>query len=73
MIGILVFLFWKESLGTISYLGLAIVGLLLAYEHNLIRPEDMSRANTAFFTINGWISILLFLSTMIDLLWSVPG
>ena len=73
MIGILVFLFWKESLGTISYLGLAIVGLLLAYEHSLVRPKDMSRANTAFFTVNGWISILLFLSTMIDLLWSVPG
>ena len=73
MIGILAFLFWKESLGMISYLGLAIVGLLLAYEHNLVRPEDLNRANTAFFTVNGWISVLLFLSTMIDLLWNMPG
>jgi 4-hydroxybenzoate polyprenyltransferase len=68
MIGILAFLFWKENLGTISYCGLAGVGLLLAYEHSLVRPEDLSRANTAFFTINGWISIFLFVSTTIDLL-----
>jgi len=68
MIGILVFLFWKEGLGTICYVGLAVVGLLLAYEHSLVRPGDMNRANTAFFTVNGWISILLFVSIMIDLL-----
>jgi len=68
MTGILAFLFWKEGLGTISYIGLAVVGLLLAYEHSLVRPGDMSRANTAFFTVNGWISILLFVSAMIDLL-----
>ena len=67
MLGILGFLFWREGLGTISYLGLAIVGLLLAYEHSLVQPRDLSRANTAFFTINGWISVLLFLTTMIDL------
>jgi 4-hydroxybenzoate polyprenyltransferase len=64
------FLFWREGLGTISFLGLAVVGLLLAYEHSLVRPADLSRANTAFFTINGWISILLFVTTMIDLLRS---
>jgi 4-hydroxybenzoate polyprenyltransferase len=68
MLIVLVFLFWKEGLGTISFVGLTIVGLLLAYEHSLVRPADLSRANTAFFTINGWISILLFATTMIDLL-----
>jgi 4-hydroxybenzoate polyprenyltransferase len=73
MIGILAFLFWKEDLGTISYLGLAVVGLLITYEHSLVRPGDLSRANTAFFTINGWISLLLFVATMIDLLCSGPG
>jgi 4-hydroxybenzoate polyprenyltransferase len=70
MLIILGFLFWREGLGTISFLGLAIVGLLLAYEHSLVRPTDLSRANTAFFTINGWISILLCATTMIDLLWN---
>jgi 4-hydroxybenzoate polyprenyltransferase len=70
MLIVLVFLFWKEGLGPISFLGLTVVGLLLAYEHSLVRPADLSRANTAFFTINGWISILLFATTMIDVLWN---
>jgi 4-hydroxybenzoate polyprenyltransferase len=70
MIGILAFLFWREGLGILSYLGLAVVGVLLAYEHSLVRPGDLSRANTAFFTINGWISVLLFATTMIDVLWN---
>jgi 4-hydroxybenzoate polyprenyltransferase len=70
MLGILGFLFWREGLGAISYLGLTIVGLLLAYEHSLVQPRDLSRANTAFFTINGWISVLLCLTTMIDLFWN---
>jgi 4-hydroxybenzoate polyprenyltransferase len=73
MVCILAFLFWRENLGAISLAGLLIVGLLLAYEHNLVRPGNLSRANTAFFTINGWISILLFLTTMIDLLWNRAG
>jgi len=70
MLIVLVFLFWKEGLGTISFVGLTVVGLLLAYEHSLVRPADLSRANTAFFTINGCISILLFATTMIDMLWN---
>lgn len=68
MLGVLGFLFWREGLGAVSLSGLAVVGLLLTYEHSLVRPKDLSRANTAFFTVNGWISILLFATTMIDLL-----
>jgi 4-hydroxybenzoate polyprenyltransferase len=49
--------------------GLLVVGALLAYEHCLVRPSNLQRANTAFFTINGWISILLLATTTIDLLW----
>jgi 4-hydroxybenzoate polyprenyltransferase len=70
MIGILALLFLRDGLGSISLAGLAVVALLLAYEHSLVRPNDLSRANTAFFTINGWISILLFVTTTVDLLWS---
>jgi 4-hydroxybenzoate polyprenyltransferase len=72
MLAILAFVFWKEGLGGISYCGLALVGLLLSYEHSLVRPGDLSRANTAFFTINGWISVLLFAITTIDLLMNGP-
>jgi len=70
MIFLLVFLFCREGLGPISFVGLTFVGLLLAYEHSLVRPTDLSRVNTAFFTINGWISVLLFVMTMIDIMWS---
>lgn len=68
MLGVLGFLFRHEGLGLISFLGLALVGLLLAYQHCLVKPADLSRANMAFFTINGWISILLFATTMVDVL-----
>jgi 4-hydroxybenzoate polyprenyltransferase len=72
MLGILGFLFWREGLGSISYLGWGIVGILLAYEHSLVRPNDLSRANAAFFTINGWISVLLCVTTIFDLLRNGP-
>ena len=69
MVGILALLFSREGLGITSFLGLGVVAALLAYEHTLVRPTDLSRANTAFFTINGWISVLLFVTTMVDILW----
>jgi 4-hydroxybenzoate polyprenyltransferase len=68
MLGVLFVLFFKEGLGLISIAGLIIAGILIAYEHSLVRPADLSRANTAFFSINGWISILLFATTTIDIL-----
>jgi 4-hydroxybenzoate polyprenyltransferase len=67
MVMLLVWLFRREGLGVISFAGLAAVTALLAYEHSLVKPSDLSRVNTAFFTVNGWISILLFLTTSIDL------
>jgi len=70
MLGVLGFLFWREGLGIVSYSGLAIVGVLLAYEHSLVRPSELSRVNPAFLTVNGWIGILLFVTTLTDLLWS---
>ncbi len=70
MLGILAFLFVQQGMGYVGFSGLILVGLLLAYEHSLVRPSDLSRANTAFFTINGWISILLCVTTAIDILWN---
>ncbi len=69
MVVVLALLFSRQGLGIISFGGLGLVGALLAYEHSLVRPSDLSRVNTAFFTVNGWISILLFVATSIDLLW----
>jgi len=48
------------DLGPLSLAGIVAVGLLLAYEHSLVRPNDLSRVNAAFFTMNGWVSVLFF-------------
>ncbi len=69
MIVLLGLVLWKEQVGTLSLTGLALVAALLAYEHSLVKPTDLSRVNTAFFTVNGWISVLLFVTTGIDILW----
>ena len=66
-----VFLLWlamAEHLGWISYTGLLIVGLLLLYEHRLVKPSDLSKLDAAFFTMNGWIGILLLLFWGSDIL-----
>ena len=46
--------------------GVAAVGLLLAYEHSLVRPGDLRRLDTAFFTMNGVISVAFFLFVLGD-------
>jgi 4-hydroxybenzoate polyprenyltransferase len=46
--------------GWLYGLGVAVVALLLAYEHSLVRPNDLSRLDAAFFTMNGVISIAFF-------------
>ena len=48
--------------------GLAAVAVLLAYEHSLVKPRDLSRVNAAFFTINGYISLLFFVTWAADIL-----
>jgi 4-hydroxybenzoate polyprenyltransferase len=43
------------------------VAVLLAYEHWLVRPDDLSRVNKAFFQVNAVISIGLFLLVLVQL------
>lgn len=47
--------------------GLLIAYAILFYEHRLVKPDDLSRLNTAFFTMNGVLSILVFSFTLFDL------
>jgi 4-hydroxybenzoate polyprenyltransferase len=68
MVALLTFLFLRQDLGWLSYAGLAAVATMLIYEHALVRPSDLSRVNAAFFTINGWISILLLITTSMDII-----
>ena len=68
MIGLLVWLARLVGLGWIAYGGLGIVTALLGYEHSLVKPNDLSKINAAFFTVNGYIGILLLLFWGADIL-----
>jgi 4-hydroxybenzoate polyprenyltransferase len=69
MVVALVALYWAAwpSLGAIYLAGVAAVALLLAYEHWLVRPDDLSRVNQAFFHVNGVISVGLLLIVLLQL------
>lgn len=56
------------DLGWIYLAGIAAVAALLAYEHRLVRPDDLTRVNVAFFHVNAIVSIGLFLIGTADLL-----
>jgi len=49
------------------WLGLVIVAGLLTYEHSLVKPTDLSKVNLAFFTMNGYISVITFIATVLGL------
>jgi len=53
----------------IYFLGLSLIALFLAYEHSLIKENDLSKINKAFFTTNGFISIIFFLVILINHLY----
>lgn len=60
MVALLVALWSRMELGAAGLLGIGVTAALLIYEHTLVDAEDLSRVNAAFFTVNGWISVLFF-------------
>ncbi|MCR4441290.1 MAG: UbiA-like polyprenyltransferase [Peptococcaceae bacterium] len=66
---LLLFIFFFLGLGWWFLAGIAVMAVLLVYEHSIISPNDLSRVNTAFFNVNGLISILLLAFTAIDVLF----
>jgi len=54
------------EVGVLYWLGVAVVAGLLAYEHSLVRPGDIRRLDTAFFTMNGVISVAFFAFVLLD-------
>jgi 4-hydroxybenzoate polyprenyltransferase len=56
------------SVGILYWIGVAVVGVLLAYEHALVSPRDWRRLDTAFFTMNGVISLAFFAFVLADVL-----
>lgn len=60
MLTMLALFVWAFQLGAIGVAGLVVVASLIIYEHTLVKANDLSRLNAAFFTMNGVISILFF-------------
>jgi 4-hydroxybenzoate polyprenyltransferase len=67
MPGCLAALVVNFGLGPLSWAGVALVAALLAYEHSLVKAHDLSKVNAAFFTVNGWVSLLFFVSWAADI------
>src|SRR5215467_9043236 len=68
MLGLLVALIVVFGLGRLAVVGVIAVAVLLAYEHSLVRHDDLSKLNAAFFTMNGVISVVFFVFVAADLL-----
>ncbi len=54
------------KMGAVYYFGVMVTALLLAYENRLVKPNDLSKVNLAFFTMNGFISLQVFAFTGLD-------
>ena len=54
------------GLHVIYFVGLTFVASLIIYEQTLVKPNDLRRVNLAFFTLNGWVSVSLFIFVLLD-------
>jgi 4-hydroxybenzoate polyprenyltransferase len=68
MVAALIALVISFHLGVLSFIGILAVAVLLIYEHGLVKPDDLSRVNAAFFTVNGYVSVLFFIFWAADIL-----
>jgi 4-hydroxybenzoate polyprenyltransferase len=65
-VGALAMVAVSAHLSLVYWIAIALAALLLVWEHRLVSPLDLSRVNVAFFTINGWIGVGLFVGLVID-------
>ena len=68
MLGLLVATIAAFGLGMWANIGAAIVAVLIAYEHSLVKADDLSKLNAAFFTMNGFVSVAFFVFMAADVL-----
>lgn len=73
MIACLLALVYSLHLGALALAGVGAVAALLIYEHTLVKPNDLSRLNAAFFTMNGYVSVLFFVFWAADIFLLKPG
>ncbi|WP_217556262.1 UbiA-like polyprenyltransferase [Paenibacillus sp. GbtcB18] len=64
----LISLFFMTNLSWWYLIGIIIAYIILFYEHRLVSPTDLSKLNTAFFTMNGILSMVVFAFTLVDIL-----
>jgi 4-hydroxybenzoate polyprenyltransferase len=57
------------GLGWLYWIGVAAVAALLAYEHRLVSPTDLSRLGVAFFNVNGYIAVILLVAVLAGRWW----
>jgi 4-hydroxybenzoate polyprenyltransferase len=67
MLGCLLMLVKSFALGAVALAGVAVVAGLLAWEHRLVRADDLSRIDAAFFTLNGIVSVIFFVFWATDI------
>ena len=67
MIGFLVLAWLVLGLGWLALVGICAVAALLLYEQSLVRADDLSRVDAAFFAVNGWVSVLFFVFWAADI------
>jgi 4-hydroxybenzoate polyprenyltransferase len=68
MVALLLALPFGTSLGGLYVFGVLVVVGLLVYEHLLVKADDLSRLDAAFFNMNGYISVTIFAFTLLDAL-----
>ncbi len=73
MIGCLLALIHSLNLGALAAAGVAAIAAVLVYEHRLVKPNDLSKVDAAFFTLNGYVSVLFFVFWAADILLFKPG
>lgn len=55
-------LYWITHLGLFALVGVVATAVLLVYQHRLVRADDLSKLNAAFFTTNAFVSVILFIT-----------
>jgi 4-hydroxybenzoate polyprenyltransferase len=69
MLACLLLLGQSFALGGFAWTGVAAVACLLVYEHSLVKADDLSRVDAAFFTMNGYVSVIFFVFWASDIFW----
>jgi 4-hydroxybenzoate polyprenyltransferase len=71
--GIFIWLGIRLDLGIWYYAGIASASAMLIYENSIVRPNDLSRLNLAFFTLNSLVSMVLFFFVAVDVIYGRGG